>query len=84
MTVIEFSNEERAILVQKITTYVATELGQEIGDFDAGFLLDFVTKEIGPYYYNRGLYDAQALLSKRIDEIGEAIIDLEKPTEFLK
>ncbi len=84
MTVIEFSNEERAILVQKITAYVATELGQEIGDFDAGFLLDFVTKEIGPYYYNRGLYDAQALLSKRIDEVGEAIIDLEKPTEFLK
>jgi uncharacterized protein (DUF2164 family) len=84
MTVIEFSNEERAILAGKIKTYIATELGQEIGDFDAGFLLDFVTKEIGPYYYNRGLYDAQALLSKRIDEVGEAIIDLEKPTEFLR
>jgi uncharacterized protein (DUF2164 family) len=84
MTTIEFSTEERAILARKIKSYVATELDQEIGEFDAGFLLDFFTKEIGPYFYNRGLYDAQALLSKRIDEIGETIIDLEKPTEVLR
>ncbi len=84
MTTIEFSTEERTILARKIKSYVVAELDLEIGDFDAGFLLDFFTKEIGPYFYNRGLYDAQALLSKRIDEIGEAIIDLEKPTEVLR
>ena len=48
-------------------------------DCKAEFLLDFFTEEIGPYYYNRGLGDAQAVLSERLESIGEAIYELEKP-----
>jgi len=44
----------------------------------------FFTEKIGGAYYNRGLYDAQALLSKRMDDIGEAILALEKPVDFRK
>ena len=57
---------------------------QSIGGFDAEFLLDFFTTEIGSYFYNRGLYDAQALLSARLEEIGESIFQLEKRTQFLR
>jgi len=41
-------------------------------------LLDFLSREIGPFFYNRGLYDAQAVLVKKADEIGEAILGLER------
>jgi len=78
----EFSNEERDIIVSRIQKYFRDELDQEIGQFDAGFLLDFFGKEVGRYYYNRGLYDAQAILSARLDSICEAVDELEKPTEF--
>lgn len=82
MADIEFSEQERALITDKIKAYFSDELDQEIGGFEAGFLLDFFAKEIGPLFYNRGLYDAQALLSKRLDTIGDAILDLEKPTPF--
>ena len=38
---IHFSSDEKDILVRKIKRYFAEELRQEIGGFDAEFLLDF-------------------------------------------
>ncbi|WP_317622624.1 DUF2164 domain-containing protein [Ketobacter sp.] len=74
----EFSNEEKEAITQKIQNYFKAELDSDIGQFDALFLLDFFTREIGPYFYNRGLYDAQALLAQRIEDIAESIFELEK------
>ncbi len=82
MTDIEFSKEEREAIVTEIKAYLRDDLDIEIGGVDAGFLLDFFSEKVGAYFYNRGLYDAQALLSKRMDAIGEAIVDLEKPAQF--
>jgi len=58
MAEIEFSKDEKEIITQKIQTYFSEELDQNIGQFDAQFLLDFFSEEISPYFYNRGLYDA--------------------------
>ena len=82
MSTIEFSKDEKEILAQKIQAYFRDELNSEIGQFDALFLLDFVSEEIGSYFYNRGLYDAQAILQKRVEDIKESILELEKITEF--
>lgn len=82
MSEISFSTEEKAHIVRKIQLYFDQELKQQIGRFDAEFLLDFMAEEVGVYFYNRGLYDAQAILSKRLDDLTETILDLEKPTEF--
>lgn len=82
MPPIQFSTEEKAAIVRRIQLYFDQELRQEIGRFDAEFLLDFFTGEIGGYFYNRGLYDAQAALSARLDDLNEAIVQLEMPTEF--
>lgn len=84
MSEIKFSKDEKKILIQKIQMYFSEELKQKIGQFDAEFLLDFFTEEVGSYFYNRGLYDAQAALEKRMDSIHEAIYELEKATEFAR
>jgi len=81
---IEFSKDEKAILVRRLQVWFNEELKQELGRFDAEFLLDFVGEEIGAYFYNCGLYDAQAILSKRLDDLTDAILQLERPTEFRK
>ena len=74
----DFSEEQKTALVQKIQGYFSEELGQEIGKFEAEFLLDFLGEEIGKYSYNQGLKDAQAILEGRMDAITEAISELEK------
>ena len=79
---IEFKKQEKELLVQKLKHYFTNELDQEIGQFDAEFLLDFFGKELGVYYYNRGLTDAQDIFKSRVDSITDAIYELEVPTEF--
>lgn len=82
MTDIAFTDEEKAIVVRKIQAYFSEELKQQIGRFDAEFLLDFFAAEVGAYFYNRGLYDAQAALSAKMDDIQDAIYQLEQRTDF--
>lgn len=84
MSKIEFTKEETDVICRKIQLYFHEELEQELGQFDAGFLLDFFAEEIGPYFYNRGLYDAQSILESRLENIGEAIYEIEKPTQFAR
>lgn len=84
MSDIKFTKEEKELITRKIQLYFREELNSDIGQFDAQFLLDFFAEEMGVYFYNRGLYDAQAILEKRIENITEAIYELEKVTEFRK
>ncbi|AQQ66364.1 hypothetical protein Mag101_00895 [Microbulbifer agarilyticus] len=84
MEKLKFSEEEKRQIVQKVKIYFTEELDQDIGNFDAEFLIDFFAEEIGAYFYNRGLYDAQALFSKKVDELADSVYELERPTEFSK
>lgn len=84
MADIKFTPEEKQILVPKIKMYLQEELDVEVGNFDAEFLLDFFSEEVGAYFYNRGLYDAQAALDQQMESLSELIYNLEKPTEFTR
>ena len=84
MADIEFTTKEKDILVQKIKRYFIAEMDQDVSQFDAEFLLDFFTEEVGPYFYNRGLHDAQALLESKLEAITDGFYEIEKPTEFSK
>jgi len=79
---ITFTENETSTLVEKIKNYFENELSLEIGQFDAEFLLDFFSKEIGSYHYNKGLKDAQDVFKERVESITDAIYELEVPTEF--
>ena len=82
MSQITFTEDEKSTLVDKIKNYFENELSQEIGQFDAEFLLDFFSKEIGAYHYNKGLRDAQDVFKNRVESITDAIYELEVLTEF--
>lgn len=79
MSVIKFSKDEKEHIIRKIQLYFSEELEQTIGQFDAEFLLDFFSEEVGAYYYNRGLFDAQAILESKMEIMADAIYELEKP-----
>jgi uncharacterized protein (DUF2164 family) len=79
---IQFSKEEKEHLVRKIQFYFQQELDQDLGQFDAEFLLAFFSEEVGSYFYNRGVYDAKQVLDDKVEDISDALYQIEKPTEF--
>ncbi|WP_137672499.1 DUF2164 domain-containing protein [Agarivorans sp. Toyoura001] len=82
MSAIEFSVDQKRALVSKVQSYCEQQLDVEIGQFDAEFLLDFFSEEIGAFYYNQGLQDAQVVMQKRIDNIADDLYEIEKPTKW--
>lgn len=84
MSEITFSKAEKEEIVNKVKMYFREELEQDIGGFDAEFLIDFFAGEVGAYFYNRGLYDAQAILAGKLEELGDSILELEKPVGLSK
>jgi len=75
---IKFNAEEKADLISRLQDYCDAELDRELGSFEAAFLLDFISETMGPYYYNRGIYDAQTLLQQQLEQVGESIYELEQ------
>jgi len=66
-----------------IQDYFKTKLDSDIGQFDAEFLLEFFSAEIGVYYYNQAIADSHQLLHRQIGSVSQSILELEKwtPTE---
>ena len=79
MAVIELEKTTREALIRKLQQYFERELNQELGAFDAEFLLDFFAEQAGVLYYNQAVVDIQAHLQKQMEEISYGIAELEKP-----
>lgn len=81
MTEIKFSKEQNELIIRKLQVYFDEELDQDLGQFEAEFLLDFFTDEIGAYYYNQGLRDARKVMESKLEAIADTLYEIEKPTQ---
>ena len=66
---IELPREARQSAVQSIERYFEEELGQRVGNIQAGALLNFMLQEIGPSIYNQAILEAQERLLARVQEL---------------
>ena len=84
MKPITFSREETKAIVGEIQDYFRHELDQTIGAIPAEMLMQFFAEKMGAYFYNRGIYDAQLLVRKQLDNVSDEIFALEQPTRHLR
>jgi uncharacterized protein (DUF2164 family) len=76
---IDIDKPTREAIVRLLTRRLKDDFDLDIAPMDSHRLLDFLAEALGPYFYNQGLYDAQALLKDRIDAVSDAIESLERP-----
>jgi uncharacterized protein (DUF2164 family) len=84
MATITLSAEEKEALTHKLQKYLDKELDIELGQFDAEFLLEFFSENMGGYFYNRGLLDAHAIFDLKMDDVKDALYEAEMPTSILR
>ncbi|MFN7125130.1 MAG: DUF2164 domain-containing protein [Allorhizobium sp.] len=75
------SREEKERLLLKVQRHLSDEPEVELGRFEAEALVDLAAALIGPFYYNKGLRDAQALLARQVDQINDALYEMERLPE---
>ncbi|HLT04323.1 MAG TPA: DUF2164 domain-containing protein [Pseudomonas sp.] len=73
---LEAAQEQAAVQVLK--RFLEERFELELGSFEAQEVLDLVSREIAPHYYNKAIADAQALLADRFASIESDLWALEK------
>ncbi len=74
---IEIKADTRKRMVTSIRRYFEQELDEEIGNLQAGFLLDYCLKEICPTVYNQAIADAQAWMMGRVEDLEGSLFEPE-------
>ncbi len=74
---IQIEPDTRKQMVASIRRYFEQELDEEIGDLQAGFLLDYFLQEIAPTVYNRAIGDAQAWMLARVEDLESSLYEPE-------
>lgn len=81
MADITFTREQTQRMAHKIQRYMEQEHNFELEDFDAEFLLQFISRELGAHYYNQGVNDAIAQVEAKMLDITDSILWLEIPVQ---
>ena len=66
---IKISKEIREEMISSIKNYFEKERDEELGDLAAGLILDFITEELAPEFYNQGVYDSHKFMNVRCDDL---------------
>lgn len=72
------SREEKERLLLKLQRHLSDEVEVELGRFEAEALVDLIADLLGPHYYNKGLRDAQTLFARQVDQINDALYEMER------
>jgi uncharacterized protein (DUF2164 family) len=76
---IEISSDATKAAIGSIQRYFSENREEAIGGLEAGALLSFFLKEIGPVVYNKAVADAQARLQERVTELDVEVYEEEFP-----
>ncbi|SMC58731.1 DUF2164 domain-containing protein [Rhizobium sp. RU36D] len=74
----DFTKEEMADLIDRARAFLQMEFDLTAGRFEVEALIAFFAEEVGVRAYNKGLADAQAVLMAKVDDINDAIYQLER------
>ena len=76
---IELTPERRARLVRLLQDYFAENFDDDLSEFRASGLLDFVLQEVGPSVYNQAVRDTYAYVQERLADLEADVYATEKP-----
>jgi uncharacterized protein (DUF2164 family) len=66
---LSLSKEQKAEVIESIRHFFSEKLELELSEVEAGFLFDYLCREIAPFAYNQGVADAQAYLIRLSEDL---------------
>ncbi|MFG6150440.1 DUF2164 domain-containing protein [Halobacillus sp. B23F22_1] len=73
------SKEQREYMIDRVQAYFELEREEQLGDLAADQLLEFMVNELGPFMYNKGIYDARQMVEQKVLNLDEDLLSLERP-----
>jgi uncharacterized protein (DUF2164 family) len=76
---IKLSKEQQETMISDIQTFFSHEREEEISEFAAERVLDFVKESLAPHFYNAGVQDAKTVVEQQYTSLEDEILTLERP-----
>lgn len=72
------TKDEMQEAAARLQTYLRDELEVEVGRLPAEMLVEFIARDIGRLFYNRGLRDAETVVRQKVEDVADALYGLER------
>lgn len=69
MQKIELNAKTKLNAIKDIKQFFWDERSENISDFHAAIILDFLINNIGPYIYNQAISDAYKFMSEKVEDL---------------
>jgi uncharacterized protein (DUF2164 family) len=66
---VNITKEQRGEMIAAIKHYFLKKREEEIGDLQAGLMLDFIIEELAPEFYNQGVSDSYTYMKDTIEDV---------------
>ncbi|MCM3584640.1 DUF2164 domain-containing protein [Mesobacillus maritimus] len=76
---IKLSKDQQQLMISEIQSFFSQERDEEITEFAAERVLDFVKKSLAPHFYNAAVLDARHVVEQQFASLEEEILTLERP-----
>ena len=75
---IKLSEERRSQAVESLRSFYRGEFDENLSEFRAEHILDFVMKLLGPPLYNQAVADARAYMAAKLEDIDGELYEPEE------
>jgi len=75
----KLSREQQNKMIADIQYFFSQERSEDISEFAAERVLDFVKDTLAPHFYNAGVKDAQKTVEERYLSLEDELLTLERP-----
>lgn len=79
---IRLSKDQQEMILADIQRFFYNQRDEDISEFEAERLLDFIKEHIAPYIYNAALSDAKYVVERQYASIEEELEALEQPIKI--
>ena len=66
---IKLEDERRTDIIEALINFHFSEFDENISEFRAAEIVDFLLKKIGPSQYNQGIADARKYITEKLDDL---------------
>lgn len=79
---IRLTKEQQEQIIADIQRFFYNQREEDISDFEAERVFEFVKENIAPYIYNAAISDAKYVVESQLSALDEELIALERPIKI--
>lgn len=76
---IKLKKEQQELMIADIQYFFSQERDEEITEFAAERVLDFVKEKLAPHFYNAAVSDVRHVVEQQFSSLEDEILTLERP-----